>query len=259
MFQSIINLEHTLTASTLFPFASTERKNGVIFFKLVISGTCICTQVTDSHVTDTMMSWLCACAHLERADRFDNRSVSPTGFAQLLRSSGIRSLGRCDAFGEALECLYGDKANYRRWLNGFSATFWDAWYKFWMDISNVHQTMTKQISQWDPESRIVIIWVLRISMVNAAHVYSCVVWQVRLHEPHCEHWNSHSEKRGLAEERRFDLACNGVAWIESFSLLTACHCCRVKPVAPWPQDQTNKYTCMMYALTITKGLIILGD
>ena len=63
-----------------------------------------------------MMSWLCGCPRLERAQLFDNRSVTPTGFAQLLRSSksGIRSLGRCDALGKVLECLYGEMSNYRR-------------------------------------------------------------------------------------------------------------------------------------------------
>ncbi len=71
--------------------------------------------MSNSEITDNALVWISRCRQLEVVDLFDNRGVSPAGYAQLLRSNPrLRSLGRCDIMGQVVEALYHRNSNYRR-------------------------------------------------------------------------------------------------------------------------------------------------
>ena len=71
--------------------------------------------VFNSDITDTVTWWVSKCQNLETIELFEDRDVTPIGYAQLLRSNPkLRSLGRCDCFGKVLSLLYDPCSLYRR-------------------------------------------------------------------------------------------------------------------------------------------------
>ena len=71
--------------------------------------------IFNSDITDTVTWWVSKCQNLETIELFEDREVTPIGYAQLLRSNpNLRSLGRCDCFGKVLSLLYDPCSLYRR-------------------------------------------------------------------------------------------------------------------------------------------------
>ena len=68
-----------------------------------------------SDITDTVTWWVSKCQNLETVELFDDKDVTPVGYAQLLRSNPqLKSLGKCDCFGQVLFMLYDNSSLYRR-------------------------------------------------------------------------------------------------------------------------------------------------
>ena len=68
-----------------------------------------------SDITDTVTWWVSKCQNLETVELFDDKEVTPVGYAQLLRSNPqLKSLGKCDCFGQVLFMLYDNSSLYRR-------------------------------------------------------------------------------------------------------------------------------------------------
>lgn len=68
-----------------------------------------------SDITDTVTWWVSKCQNLEVVELFEDRDVTPVGYAQLLRAnSNLKSLGKCDCFGQVLFMLYDNLSLYRR-------------------------------------------------------------------------------------------------------------------------------------------------
>ena len=68
-----------------------------------------------SDITDTVTWWVSKCQSLETVELFDDKEVTPVGYAQLLRSNPqLKSLGKCDCFGQVLSTLYDHESIYRR-------------------------------------------------------------------------------------------------------------------------------------------------
>ena len=71
--------------------------------------------IYNSDITDTVTWWVSKCQTLETVELFDDKEVTPVGYAQLLRSNPqLKSLGRCDCFGQVLSMLYDNSSLYRR-------------------------------------------------------------------------------------------------------------------------------------------------
>ncbi len=69
-----------------------------------------------SDITDTVTWWVAKCQNLEVVELFDDRDVTPVGYAQLLKANpNLKSLGRCDCFGQVLYLMYDSNSLYRRW------------------------------------------------------------------------------------------------------------------------------------------------
>lgn len=68
-----------------------------------------------SDITDTVTWWVSKCKLLETVELFDDKDVTPVGYAQLLRANPqLKSLGKCDCFGKVLYTLYDNSSMYRR-------------------------------------------------------------------------------------------------------------------------------------------------
>lgn len=69
-----------------------------------------------SDITDTVTWWVSKCQNLEVVELFEDKEVTPVGYAQLLRANpNLKSLGRCDCFGQVLFMLYDKLSLYRRY------------------------------------------------------------------------------------------------------------------------------------------------
>ena len=79
-----------------------------------------CQQLTKLHIyasdiTDTVTWWVSKCPNLQTVELFDDKEVTPVGYAQLLRANlNLKSLGKCDCFGKVLYMLYDNSSPYRR-------------------------------------------------------------------------------------------------------------------------------------------------
>ena len=74
-------------------------------------------QIYSSSITDSVISWISNCKQLKLVELYDNKTVSPVGYAHLIRQNPeLRSVGRCDNFGQVLSALYDEESIYRRYV-----------------------------------------------------------------------------------------------------------------------------------------------
>ena len=72
-------------------------------------------QINSSSITDGIISWISNCKHLRLVELYENKDVSPVGFAHLLRSNPrLKSLGKCNCIGQVLSTLFDEESIYRR-------------------------------------------------------------------------------------------------------------------------------------------------
>ena len=87
----------------------------IIIFLLSISITMPRFQINSSSITDGIISWVSNCKQLHLVELYENKDVSPVGFAHLLRSNPrLKSLGKCNCIGQVLSTLFDEESIYRR-------------------------------------------------------------------------------------------------------------------------------------------------
>ena len=68
-----------------------------------------------SDITNAVAWWVSKCQSLETIELFDVKDLQPIGYAQILQSNpNLKSLGKCDCFGQVLSLLYDKFSDYRR-------------------------------------------------------------------------------------------------------------------------------------------------
>ena len=96
-------------------FSKIIYNKSIIIFLLSISITMPRFQINSSSITDGIISWISNCKHLRLVELYENKDVSPVGFAHLLRSNPrLKSLGKCNCIGQVLSTLFDEESIYRR-------------------------------------------------------------------------------------------------------------------------------------------------